>query len=128
VAAGTAASVAALAIPPVRRVVAERVLPAPGEGPPKEAREAGYFALHFVGKGDEAGNKRPEVRVVVRGKGDPGYGGTARMLAEAGVCLALDRDAIDPRGGVLTPASCMGMRLIERLAHVGFTFEAEDAS
>ena len=63
----------------------------------------------------------------VEGKSDPGYGETAKMLGESALCLALDRDALEPRHGVLTPASAMGIRLIERLRAAGMTFAIEGA-
>jgi short subunit dehydrogenase-like uncharacterized protein len=54
---------------------------------------------------------------------DPGYWGTARMVLEAGLCLALDGQATAAAGcasgGVLTPASAMGLVLIERLRQAG---------
>lgn len=61
-------------------------------------------------------------------KRDPGYWGTARLLLEAGLCLALDQAACDEagcvRGGVLTPASALGMVLVDRLRRVpGIRFD-----
>jgi short subunit dehydrogenase-like uncharacterized protein len=55
---------------------------------------------------------------------DPGYGETAKMLSETAVCLALD--GLTAPGGVLTPASCLGTRLVERLRGAGMTFETTD--
>jgi short subunit dehydrogenase-like uncharacterized protein len=60
----------------------------------------------------------------VAAQGDPGYAATARMLSEAALCLAFD--ANPPQGGVLTPASSMGMRLVERLRKAGMTFEVQE--
>ncbi|MEL0216089.1 MAG: saccharopine dehydrogenase, partial [Gammaproteobacteria bacterium] len=51
--------------------------------------------------------------VEVTGDRDPGYGSTAKMIAEAAVCLA--KDELPSEGGVLTPAFCMGDALIARL-------------
>jgi short subunit dehydrogenase-like uncharacterized protein len=49
------------------------------------------------------------------------------MVLEAGLCLALDGAACDEagclKGGVLTPASAMGLVLIERLRRAGLTFD-----
>jgi short subunit dehydrogenase-like uncharacterized protein len=114
---GSGAAMAAFAIGPVRRALSGR-LPAPGEGPDKEKREAGYFDLRLRGE-----TKSGEVlRARVTGDRDPGYGSTAKMLGESAVCLA--RDPIPERGGFLTPASAMGEPLIERLrAHAGLTFD-----
>jgi short subunit dehydrogenase-like uncharacterized protein len=124
VAAGTTLGVAALAVAPVRRLVARRLLPAPGEGPSREVRESGFFVTRLVGKMDG----RPKtLRATVRGTSDPGYGETAKMISESALCLALDGDAIRREGGVLTPASCMGMRLVQRLRDAGMTFDARVA-
>jgi short subunit dehydrogenase-like uncharacterized protein len=125
VSAGTTLGTGAVALGPVRRVLAKRVLPAPGEGPSKAVRDAGFFVSRLVGTlpGD-----RGKLRGTVRGTSDPGYGETAKMLSEAALCLAKDGDAIPKRGGVLTPGSCMGMRLVERLRDAGMTFDVEDAS
>jgi short subunit dehydrogenase-like uncharacterized protein len=49
------------------------------------------------------------------------------MLGEAGLCLALDGSKLPDRAGVLTPATAMGMPLVERLRAAGFTFEAAPA-
>lgn len=119
VAAGMAGGMGALAVGPVRRLLGRRVLPAPGTGPSPEAQEAGSFDLRFFG---EATTGRT-IRTRVTGDRDPGYGCTARMLAEAAVALVeLDRDEVG--GGFLTPATAFGDDLVERLrAHAGLTFE-----
>lgn len=49
------------------------------------------------------------------------------MVLEAGLCLALDAGACAAAGcasgGVLTPASAMGLVLIERLRQAGLKFD-----
>jgi short subunit dehydrogenase-like uncharacterized protein len=125
VSAGTTLGVAAVALGPVRRLVAKRVLPASGEGPAKAVRDAGFFVSRLVGTLEDGKGK---LRGTVRGTSDPGYGETAKMLSESAVCLAKDGDAIRKQGGVLTPASCMGMRLVERLRDAGMTFDVEEGS
>jgi len=47
------------------------------------------------------------------------------MLGETGLCLALERDALPPRAGVLTPATALGLPLVERLRAAGMTFVVE---
>ena len=48
------------------------------------------------------------------------------MFGESAVCLALDRrDGKAKEGGVLTPATAMGMRLVDRLRSAGMTFEVD---
>jgi len=124
VSAGTAFGTAAVTVAPVRRLVAKR-LPAPGDGPSKEVRDRGFFVSRLVGTLPDGKGK---LRGTVRGTSDPGYGETAKMLSESALCLARDGDAIRRQGGVLTPASCMGMRLVERLRDAGMTFDVGDAS
>jgi hypothetical protein len=81
--------------------------------------------MKLVGEGTSARTGR---HVTLDGKvsssGDPGYAATARMLSEAALCLAFDD--LPPEGGVLTPATSMGMRLVERLRRGGMTFEVEE--
>jgi len=60
----------------------------------------------------------------VEARGDPGYAATAVMLGESALCLALDRDRLPARAGVLTPATAMGATLADRLRAAGQTFEA----
>ena len=124
VSAGTAVGTAALALGPLRRIVADRLLPAPGEGPSKEVRDQGFFVSRLVGTMADGKGK---LRGTVRGTSDPGYGETAKMLGESAVCLAKDDGKTRKGGGVLTPASCMGMRLLERLRDAGMTFEVAEA-
>jgi short subunit dehydrogenase-like uncharacterized protein len=52
--------------------------------------------------------------------GDPGYGETSKMLAEAALCLAFDE--LPARSGQLTTAVAMGPALIERLVRAGIDF------
>ena len=66
-----------------------------------------------------------DVRIKVKGRRDPGYGATSRMLAQAGLSLAFDDLGVE--GGIWTPASGLGDFLVERLATVDITFEEVDA-
>jgi short subunit dehydrogenase-like uncharacterized protein len=114
---GSAAAMATFAIGPVRRALSGW-LPAPGEGPSKQIREAGYFDLRLRGETRDG----QVLRARVTGDRDPGYGSTAKMLGESAVCLA--RDTTVGGGGFWTPASALGEPLIERLrAHAGLTFD-----
>ena len=47
---------------------------------------------------------------------------TAKMVAESALCLALDRDILPRRYGILTPASAMGSVLRDRLTKAGIAF------
>jgi len=123
IAAGTASFVGLAALGPIRNVIKRR-LPAPGEGPSKEARDRGFFKVRIVGVGEtKDGGAPPKLLGLVAGTSDPGYGETAKMLAESAVCLA--KDPLTAKGGVLTPASCMGMKLVERLRAAGMTWDVQ---
>jgi len=94
--------------------------PKPGEGPSKEEREAGYYDLLFVGIAPDG----RQVKAVVTGDRDPGYGSTSKMIAECAICLRRDMPGV--AGGFWTPGAAMGNRLIERLVeHAGLTFAVE---
>ena len=116
--AGLTGGMGALAIGPLRRFVAARFLPKPGEGPSEEMQRTGYFVSRYVASG-----ARGMVKAKMRGEGDPGYGATSRMLGESAMCLAFD--AIEAPGGVRTPASTMAEPLLARLRAQRFTLELE---
>ena len=109
-----------LAVKPSRMVL-DRVLPDPGEGPSEAARENGFFRMQI--HTSTPGGERYRARVAA--KGDPGYKATAVMMGESALCLALDRDRLPAAGGVLTPATAMGSVLVDRLRAAGMTFEVE---
>lgn len=114
---------ALLAIPPTRWLLKTFVLPKPGEGPDKQARETGHYEVLFVADGPDGGR----VQASVSGDKDPGYGSTSKMIAEAALCLARDVGRERTPGGVWTPAAAMGETLIERLAaRAGLSFQAID--
>ena len=102
------------------RAVLARWLPKPGEGPSREQREAGYFKIRFFAETEGA----RRLRARVEGTSDPGYGETAKMLAESALCLAEGSFAWK-EGGVLTPAVAMGQHLVARLRSAGMTLEVE---
>jgi short subunit dehydrogenase-like uncharacterized protein len=107
--AGLGALAGGLAFGPTRKLL-DRLLPDPGQGPSEKTRESGYFKMEIHGAGRVA---------TVAAKGDPGYAATAVMMGESALCLAVD--ALPDRSGVLTPASAMGMALVERLRAAGMT-------
>jgi short subunit dehydrogenase-like uncharacterized protein len=114
----------ALALGPTRNLI-QRFLPKPGEGPSREQREAGFYEVFFLGI--DPGDRARDIRIKVSGDLDPGYGSTARMLAEAAVCLA--QDELTVGGGFWTPASAMGAPYLERLIDkAGLRFEEEPGS
>jgi short subunit dehydrogenase-like uncharacterized protein len=111
------------AIAPTRWLLKKTILPAPGDGPSREERENGCFYVTLVGKGSNAQGADVKVKGEVISDLDPGYAGTARMLAETAVCLAKDENLPDA-SGILTPSVAMGMPLVDRLRAKGMTFSA----
>lgn len=106
------AVVAAAQVPPARRWLSGLVRP--GQGPDAEKRARSRFSVRFVGEG---GGVR--VFTEVSG-GDPGYGETAKMLAESALSLALDD--LPQVSGQVTPVMAMGDALTERLRRAGIVF------
>jgi short subunit dehydrogenase-like uncharacterized protein len=98
------------------RPVRERMLAhlPPRAGPTAAERERRSFTVTLIG---EADGRR--VLAEVSG-GDPGYEESAKMLAEAALCLAYDE--LPRCSGQVTPATAMGEILIARLARRGIAF------
>lgn len=118
---GSALGMGAMAIGPLRRLVANR-LPQPGEGPSRARREAGYFDIALLGH--HPNDPTLNLAGTIHGDRDPGYGSTSKMLGESAVCLASDE--LTSGGGCLTPASAMGSALLARLLpNAGVTFEID---
>jgi short subunit dehydrogenase-like uncharacterized protein len=98
------------------RVILDRLLPAPGAGPDEKARRTGRFDFEFHSR--TSTGARYVTRIAAQG--DPGYAATSVMLGESALCLALDHD-LPKAGGVLTPATAMGVALADRLRAAGQT-------
>ena len=95
----------------------DAILPKPGEGPDKAAREAGFYNLKFITTLEDGSTFTGRVT----GDMDPGYGSTSKMMAESAICLV--KDDLSDRGGILTPAVAMGDALLKRLEEsAGLTF------
>ena len=92
--------------------------PKPGEGPTKEERENGFYDVLFIAEMPDG----QTLHYSVKGKYDPGYGSTSRMLAETAIGLL----SCDKPGGVGTPGYFLGEDLVDRLqSHAEITFAAE---
>jgi short subunit dehydrogenase-like uncharacterized protein len=108
------------------RAALERLLPSPGEGPDAATRAKGRFTVLLVGTA-HGEREEDDVRIVARVRGgDPGYGETSRMLAEAALTLASDErpDVI----GVVTPAVGLGLPYQRRLEASGIRFEVVEVT
>jgi short subunit dehydrogenase-like uncharacterized protein len=120
---GSVTSQAALRLSPVRWV-AQKLAPAPGEGPSEARMDGGSFRARWVGEG-ASGQK---VSGVIADQGDPGNRATTKMLCESALCLALQLDELPGGrrlGGLLTPASGLGDVLVRRLRAAGMTLETD---
>ena len=94
------------------------VLPKPGEGPSKNKMKKGFFKMKLIGYC----NKTIKISVTVKGNSGPGYTSTAKMVSEAALSILLDEDIIPKSYGVLTPASGIGLTLIDRLNDKNISF------
>ncbi|MBK9010961.1 saccharopine dehydrogenase NADP-binding domain-containing protein [Novosphingobium sp.] len=93
--------------------------PKPGEGPTKEERDTGFYDVLFLGEYPDGRT----IRYGVKGRYDPGYGSTSRMIAETGIALL----SCNAEGGIATPGALLGAALVERLRdHAEIAFAAED--
>jgi short subunit dehydrogenase-like uncharacterized protein len=116
VAAGSAAFGAGMWFRPSRALL-DRLLPAPGSGPSESTLERGRFTVEVVA-GTTSGAR---YRTTVGAEKDPGYYGTAVMLGESGLALALDQ--LPAVAGVLTPMVALGEPLAVRLRRQDFVVE-----
>ena len=86
--------------------------PTSGEGPPSWLLRDGSFEIEVTAR-----TNTKVARARISGQGDPGYGATSKMLAELGLCLALDdHGKSSHRAGVLTPSTGLGHALVLRLS------------
>lgn len=119
-AAGIAAFIAGAAIKPTRWLLENHIVPKPGEGPSPESQRKGFYDLRFSGYTADG----QLIQTKVTGDRDPGYGSTAKMLAQAGLSLAFDVSKKDKNGGFWTTASIFDQRFIDRLEEkAGLNFE-----
>jgi short subunit dehydrogenase-like uncharacterized protein len=118
--AGAAALVALAQVKPTRDLLLKYM--DQGDGPSAATRARSWFNVRFKGEG---GGRR--VIVEVSG-GDPGYGETSKMLAEAAMCLAHDK--LPHTAGQVTPEVAMGHALQRRLINAGIRFHtvSDDAA
>ena len=116
VSAALKAAEAGLAFGPSRALLGP-LLPAPGQGPGEKTRRTGFFRMQIHTR-TSAGAR---YLGTIGAQGDPGYAATSVMLGETALCLALDRDQLPDRAGVLTPATAMGAALAARLRSAGHT-------
>ena len=121
------ATVTSLCRMSLARSLLKSLSPKPGSGPSKQAMDSGFFRLRLTGK-TESGQK---VLAIVEDVGDPGNRVTVKTLCESALSLALEKEKLpggNSRGGILTPATGLGMVLVNRLSRMGMTFRFEDGA
>ncbi len=103
---------------PLTAKMIQKMLP-PGQGPNEKKLKYGYLLVSGVGEGVNGSKVETEFYF----PNDPGYKDTARMVTEAGLCLALDSEKLPVQeGGFYTPSSGMGDALLDRLCMTGSKF------
>jgi short subunit dehydrogenase-like uncharacterized protein len=101
-------------------------LKSPGSGPSAERRAKSFFRVRMVA--DYGSNSARERLITEIRGGDPGYGETAKMLAESALALAFDDNLPQRGGGQWTTALALGQPLIDRLVRrAGIEFKVVDA-
>jgi short subunit dehydrogenase-like uncharacterized protein len=103
-------------IGPTRKVLLK--LKRQGSGPNEAKRARAFFRVRF--RAQVGGEEARVVTTEVSG-GDPGYGETAKILAQSALCLAFD-EVPAPGGGQWSPALALGQPLIDRLIKAGIVF------
>lgn len=101
---------------PTRKVVLK--LKRQGSGPSEAKRAKSFFRIRFRA---QVAGEEPRVLTTEVSGGDPGYGETAKILAQSALCLAFD-DVPAPGGGQWSPALALGQPLIDRLIKAGIVF------
>jgi len=115
--AGALAGRGLLSFGPARRL-AERLAPAPGEGPSEQRMDGGSFRCELVATGERG----TRLRGCIADRGDPGNRATTKFVCEAALLLANGGDQ-GRSGGVLTPAAALGAAYGQRLRAAGMTVE-----
>lgn len=112
-----------------------KIAPLPGSGPSRETMEKGFAVVSGVGVGVSVSPQgSAKAYSIFKLHADPGYLGTALLILETALCLALqpeeiaaDRYAGRCPGGVATPAAACGFVLVKRLKEAGVDIGVSDS-
>ena len=105
------------------RSLIKRVVPKPGEGPSQTAIEGGFFRCKFVDESDDG----DEILITLYTDGDPGNRVTVTALCESALALAEDDlSELSHQGGILTPTTGLGDRLLDRLKRAGWQIKISE--
>jgi short subunit dehydrogenase-like uncharacterized protein len=95
----------------------ERVTAMPGSGQNESSR--GFYKVETY----TTTTTGARYVATIAQQADPGYTATAIMLGQSALSLAMDRDKLPDRRGVLTPVTAMGDALPARLSAAGVTID-----
>ena len=95
-------------------------IPAPGTGPAISKKDEGFFSISLVGTKKNISTDL--ITLNISCNKDPGYSGTAIMLAECGIILANNFSQEKQEFGVITPAAAFGSEIKKPLEKAGFSF------
>ena len=81
--------------------------------------DGGFFETYLVARADDDSR----AWACLADRGDPGNRATVKFVCESALCLALDRERLPERAGLLTPATAFGAVLADRLRAAGMRIE-----
>jgi len=97
--------------------------PGAGKGPSAASLDEVDYRLDLDAR--SASGRR--ATATLRGQGNPGYRSSPNVLVEAALALAQD-DRLPDRYGVLTPATALGLPLLDRFAPAGLELAVGDVA
>ena len=109
------------------RQIARSFGPRPGQGPSEREMNAGFMRVRLLGESEDG---RSAV-ATLSAQGDPGNRITVKILCEAALALATDLPSLPGgprRGGILTPATALGLPFLARLQRAGIQWSVEPVS
>ena len=99
--------------------IMEKVGPKSGHGAKPERLDLWSYTIEFKAT-DDSGNT---ASATVTGKGQPGYKSTADIIGQVGILLATNDERLPNRAGILTPASALGLDLLDDFANARLYFK-----
>ena len=97
----------------------QRIGPKSGDGPAAERLDLWSYTIEFMAT-DQAGNS---ASAAVTGKGQPGYKSTADIIGQVGLLLAKNDNRLPKRAGILTPATALGLDVLDEFASARLHFK-----
>jgi short subunit dehydrogenase-like uncharacterized protein len=97
----------------------QRIGPKPGDGPKAERLDLWSYTIKFNAT-DHAGNS---ATATVTGKGQPGYKSTADIIGQVGLLLAKNDNRLPQKAGILTPATALGLDVLDDFAGARLYFK-----